>query len=416
MARWIVVGGGAAGCVIAGRISAERGHDVVLIEAGDDHGEGSPPDDRGPYLSDPSRLAQYRVRRRPGGPLVDYTVGRGLGGSSLVNGSIVVAGGPGSTGKGHAVPLVAATEAGPLGPVGRALLSADDRAEPVLLARRGGVRVTAADAYVRPNRDRPNLSVVTATPVDRIVLDGRRAVGVRTAGGTDVAGDRVVVCGGAIGTPVLLLRSGVDTPGVGDHLDDHPAVAFTLDLDRQVRRAAHDITVSLTGHGRQIVALERTGPDSPHGALIAGLTATSGRGRVALDDDGQPVVDLGQLTVERDRAELAAVAAEAIGLLDHRAFRAVVSGVWADDRGTPLSAVDRRDLDRWVVDRLGGFHHVAGTCRRGLVTDAGGWVRGYDGLAVADASLFDEAPPVNIYLATILQAERLARRWLGAGG
>lgn len=417
MARWIVVGGGAAGVVVAAGLSADESAEVVLLEAGADHGAGAVAGDRGPFFGDPDRVVTYPVRRQPDRTAEPYALGTGLGGSSLINGSIVVPGGPGGDGR-HAIPLESPER---IGPLGAALLAADARAERLLLTTGGGRRVTAADAYLRPVSDRPNLDVVTGASVHRVILDGRRAVGVATTDGRTFGGDRIVLTAGALGTPVLLLRSGVDAPGIGHHLQDHPAVAIVLALTQHEPGADderfHDITVATTTASHQIIALERTDPVGAYGALIVGLTQTTSRGTVSIDDDGEAVVSLDQLATADDRSRMVAAALDAIDLAERAAFDRVAIARLADDRGTPLGSLDRGPdaIGGWVRDRLTGFHHVAGTCRRGEVTDDDGWVRGHDHLAVADASLFVDLPSTNPYLATVLQADELVRRWQSDG-
>ena len=140
--RWVVVGGGTAGCVVAGRL-AGAGHDVTVVEAG---------------WAVPPVVSLFDAMAFPGalfkGPAVR---GRGLGGSGAVNGMLMAIG---DREQYHAwgwddvddalarvrVPMAPAVD---LGPVDRALLAAATDAEPAVLAMRDGRRVTAADAYLR---------------------------------------------------------------------------------------------------------------------------------------------------------------------------------------------------------------------------------------------------------------------------
>lgn len=400
MPRWVVVGGGAAGCVVAARLAERPGHEVVLVESGPRF-DGVPTpaaSDLGPYLSDPNRLLPTEVVRRPGRSAEPYLQGRGLGGSSLVNGSIVT----GDDRGGHRLPL---EDPWAHGPVSAALLAADPTARPVRLVRRNRRRVTVADAYLADAPD--SLTVVTDETARSIRFNGRRAVGVELAGGTCDA-DAVVVCAGAIRTPALLLRSGVVVPGLGEHLQDHPAFTLTLSLvDGVADPTAPTISCAADHGGFQLLPVEHLSTPS-YAAMMVGLTRVSSEGRVRLDRDGEPVVELGQLTDPRDRDGLVAGVRSAFDLLSAEPFAAVVERAFVDSAGTTVD--DLRSMpDRcaeFVVEHAGGHYHVAGTARDGVVTDAGR-VRGYDGLFVADASALPGVPRVDPYLAVVTQAERL---------
>ena len=406
---WVVVGGGPAGCVVAHRLAVDPSNRVIVLEAGPDHAPAA--DDHGPRPSDPQRSKPVDVRRRPSdSALVPYAQGHGLGGGSLINAGVVIPDGPGAHG-GHDLPVEQPDE---IGPVARALLAAHPSATRVLRVGRGGRRVTAADAYLRPVVDGDRVVVRTASPVERVLIEDRHATGVALADGTEVAADRIVVCGGAIHTPALLLRSGIDTPGLGHDLQDQPAFTITLDpVDEATHPAAPDIGVAAIGDDHQLLALDRLDGRDRRGALMVGLTVVSSRGRVTIDAAGHPVVELGVLATEADRHALAAGVEDAIATLGHPVFAELAARASIDDRGTPLATVagDRDALRSWVTDHAGGYHHVAGTCRRGAVTDGGGWVRGYHALAVCDASLFDTVPRANNYLSVVLLAQEIADAW-----
>lgn len=409
MSRWLVVGAGSAGCVVAGLLAEHA--DVVLVEAGADHRGDDAPDDGGPRLDDPLLLRpDVMVRRRPGRPLEPYAQGRGLGGSGLINGAVALPGGPGTLEpRGHRLPLESPRSVGPLA---AAVSAATPDAVGLLHVRRDGRRVTTADVYLEPVRDRTEIR--TETPVTRIAIDGRRAIGVVTADGHEIAADHVVVCVGAIETPALLLRSGVDTSGVGEGLQDRPAVFLTLQRSVPTPADAATIAVAVERPGREIVALERMAAGDRLGGLMTGITDVAGIGRVTVVD-GRTQVDLGQLTVPDDVDRLVAVTREAIELCSHPALRDATDGCFLDDAGTTVDAVRDDDaLRTWVLDHHLGYHHVAGSCRRGVVTDETGWVRGYPGLAVADASLLPGVPRHNLHLSVVVQAERLARDWIAA--
>ncbi len=274
---WLVVGGGTAGCVVAARLSENAGDHVVLLEAG---GPTAPP-----MASFLDELAAPGATW-PGG----YPIGRRLGGSSAVNGG-VLSGDVRRLG----TTLLAAEAAGvdELGPVDRALLAAAPDAEMALLARREGRRVTTADCYLAPAVGRPNLEVRTGVEVDHVLLRGGRAVGVVAVNGEHIDGDRVVLCGGAVQSPVVLLRSGIAVGEPGRGLTDHPGRVIELTLHPEV---VVDTGALVTGavlrrsdatHLAEYVAMNHLGAGRPGtGALLVGLLSGGRHGSVGLDASG----------------------------------------------------------------------------------------------------------------------------------
>jgi choline dehydrogenase-like flavoprotein len=385
---WVVVGGGSAGCVV-GRRLADAGHRVTLVEAG-----SAPTSDtiRGPNyfaaLAEPGRLF-------PG----TFPRGRGLGGSSAVNGMIATAGdvrqyeswGWHDTAAAFARVLVPQEPPEPaeLGPVDRALVAAAADAAPVALTRRGGERVTAADAYL--DLAPPDLHVVTDAPVSAVALDGHRAVGVTLAGGVEIHADAIAVAAGAIGSPALLSRSGVEVVGLGDGLRNHPAVPITLTLteDAEVDPEGLVTGTLLRRDGIEVVPLNHLGPGRDGLAmLLVVLMTPGGAGRVRAGD-AVPVVELG--LSDEDRRALDAGVILARDLIDQPPFRRIVADVSV---GAPPA----------------GVFHATSTCAMGVVVSDNGAVVGHDGLYVVDASVFPEVPATNPYLPTLMLAERLGAR------
>ncbi len=283
-AGMIVVGGGTAGCAVAGRI-AEAGERVLLIEAGPDFG---PPDSgRWPQaLLDPSLMPvdqhswSYVNSGDHGMPNMAMPRAKIMGGCSSHNGCAVVWGhrddydawetaGNDGWGASDLLPYlrmanerfrVYVPEKADLTPFHQAVLDAAPAiglppiadfsdldidhglgAGPVNISDR--LRWNASFAYVDPVRDLPNFSLMAETIVDRLLIDRQHAVGVVVRGPNgvqEIFGDQVVLAGGAYGTPLLLQRSGigdpdllealgievqVELPGVGRNLQDHPALS-----------------------------------------------------------------------------------------------------------------------------------------------------------------------------------------------
>jgi 5-(hydroxymethyl)furfural/furfural oxidase len=432
--RWVVVGAGSAGSVVAARVSAFDGVDVELLEVGPDLRRGAvPPGIDGASffdaMSEPGRLHDLTVRLAPGVPARRYPRGRGVGGSSAVNAMVALQGDPelyrswGWTDVDeawrHVVAPREAVADDELGPVDRALLAAAPDAERAVLTRRNGRRVTAAEAMLWPLADRRSLTVRPDTGAARVVLRGRRAIGVETLDGELIEADRVICCAGAIHTPALLLRSGVDTTGIGDGLQDHPSAPLTLILrDGATADPASLAIGSLLRRGDlQFLPMNHLGPDAPGlGLLMVALMRPVGPGGVVRlrDDDprSEPDVDFALLGDERDAATLASGVRSALALLDGDPFRAIVDTVAVDAVGTPAAALaDDAVLHRWVRGAVGDYVHASSTCAMGRVVDTDGAVVGYDGLYVCDASVFPTIPDVNTHLPTTMLAERLTARW-----
>lgn len=412
--RWIVVGAGTAGVIVASRLAEHPEHEVVLLEAG----TADPPAERGDSFFDalavPGRTVDdLTAARVAGGPATPYRRGRGLGGSGVLNAMVALSGGPFvAEHRLHAEPAHPAE----LGPVDRALLEASPDAAPVPLTRRGGRRLTVIDHY--PLDD---VEVRGDAAVDRVELDGSRAVGVRLVDGTEIDADRVVLCAGAIATPVVLLRSGVDVPGVGEGLKDHPSAPITLALRADATADPSSLAVgSMLQRGPiQVLPLNHVGRAAAgYGVLMPALMRVRSEGTVRLDPDrpddptAPPRVDLGMLAHPDDVAGLVDAVSLTLELLGHPAFERIVSGAYVDDVGTGVESLDSRDaIATWLPDHVGDYVHASCTCRMGVVVDERGAVRDHEGLFVCDASVFPDIPEVNTNVPTAMLAETLVRRW-----
>ncbi len=341
---YVIVGAGAAGCVLAYRLSEDPANSVCLIEAG--------PRDSNPFISMPKGVVKVMADPKhswiyPSQP-DDCTAGRSemwargrvLGGSTSINGMMYVRGQPADfdgiaelssddwnwaqIGRAYAAlenhELGKAETRGDRGPLrvtmptmrdalseaqikaGEAMgwprkedVNSPDDDDGIGYAPRtvaGGKRQSAAVAFLRPAEKRPNLTVLTECTVDRVVFDGKRAVGVEYLRGgkrEEVAARReVIVCGGAMASPGILERSGVgdaklldrlgiplvhDNPQVGEGLIEHRGLIMQWKL-------RHDMSQNKQFYGWRLLRstlryyLTRGGPMSAASYEIGGWFRT----------------------------------------------------------------------------------------------------------------------------------------------
>lgn len=287
----VVVGAGAAGCVVASRLAETRERSVLLLEGGPDLPSPIPADWRDgwrlPTIPDwglqsepkaggaPATLRRGRVvggtawltRFAVRGPAADFDAWAGRGNPGWSFADVLPAfrrletdadyGGTEFHGDGGLIPITryathqrseihaAALEAFiALGfpPEPDHNLPAAVGVGPMPMSSRDGARVTSADTYLAPDRRSPNLSVRADSPVAKVVVEAGRATRVLLADGAVIHAGWIVLAAGTYGTPPILMRSGigpaqhlrevgvdvlVDLPGVGSNLADHPAT----DLD-----------------------------------------------------------------------------------------------------------------------------------------------------------------------------------------
>lgn len=292
MYDYIIVGAGSAGCVLANRLTEDPGVSVLLLEAGgsDDKREISIPAAFSKLFKSPSDWAYY-TEEEPlmAGRKMYWPRGKVLGGSSSINAMIYIRGNrgdydawrdAGNDGWGYddVLPYFKKSENQERGPseyhgVGGPLYVSNQRTvNPLSLAfveackemgipanddfngavnegtgvyqvtQKNGARWSAASAYLKPAIKRPNLTVRTQVQVAQILIEQGRATGVISAtdgkNETIRANREVLICGGAINSPQLLMLSGIgpadhlrsvdievvaDLPGVGQNLQDHLA-------------------------------------------------------------------------------------------------------------------------------------------------------------------------------------------------
>lgn len=519
---YVIVGAGSAGCVLAGRLSENRDVSVCVLEAG-----GS---DKKAVIQTPM-LLQFAITNptinwdywtEPQKNLNDRKLywprGKTLGGSSSINAMHYMRGALenydeweqryGATGWGRDAALEAFKRVennenhgapyhgkdgplnvktiDPLNPLTERYFEACRRHQipdnpdhngaqqegfgTYQVTQKDGKRCSAADAFLKPAMQRPNLTVVTGAKARRIVLDNGRAVGVEIESDGEIqtvhANREVILSGGALNSPQLLMLSGIgpadhlrdvgvsveqDLPGVGANLQDHldimaraktksaTSIGYSL---RKFPATARDVLQwALTGTGKFTVnpvqgcgfiksSRARDLPDiqlvfipalaSPHGRdTLTGhgmslhachlYPQSAGSLKLASADPNDPVlIDPNYLDHEEDVEVMTDCLQIARDLLLSDAFEGEFNGL--DLPADP--GASRAQLTDEVRDRAETLYHPTSTCAMGTgelsVTDDQCRVRGVEGLRVVDASVMPRVVGGNTNAPTIMIATRAA--------
>ena len=438
----LVLGGGAAGCALAGRLSENPDRTVCLVEAGPDYGhlsEGRWPAD----ILDPRWLAlESHLWERDDDEDRSQSRARILGGCSAHNACVLLEGAPSDydwgeewsyeafapylrqaheTLCGH---VLADEELTPWHRAFRDAGGAESIVHPVNIV--DGVRWHTGFAYVDPARARENLTVLGDTLVDRVLVDDGRAVGV-VAGGLELRADVVVVAAGAYGSPGILLRSGVGPDGevaelpVGEGLVDHVGTGAAWEPTERLlaETAAHEAEHGLYMGQVTIAASSRScqpgvrdlfvfpaldvGPEIS-GAAFAMKPRSRGSVRLNGPEPETPLaIDHGFLGDERD--------VEVVTEAFERLRELVEAPEIRPYAGVELRPGREVDVEEHVRASARGFFHPVGTCAIGSVVDERCRVLGFENLYVVDASAIPEIPSANTNLTTVALAERAAG-WL----
>ncbi len=317
-----------------------------------------------------------------------------------------------------------------------------------------GVRMSTALTYVNPNRHRLNLTVRANVRVRRILFDGLRATGVEAESKGDtfqIEGEQIVLCSGAIGSPQLLMLSGVgpaeplqklgigvvkDLPGVGQNLRDHPLVPVRVrvtddfPLDATAPRIQTVLRYTASGSdARNDMQIFPSSFSTPLGGdpfaeegirMTCMMELAQSAGELTLqstDLDVQPHINCRYLEEPWDRERLRESVRIVLDLLAHEAFKGIYNGLISP---TEADLVSDEALDDWMLREVCIGQHLSGTCKLGpasdpmAVVDQYGRVHGIEGLRVADASVMPDVIRANTNCTTIMIGERVAD-WIAAG-
>ena len=400
----VVIGGGTAGCTVVSTLASMTTQPIVLIEPG----SPSLHDDESAFfsvLADAALSREVQITLVDGGSDQPYVQAQVLGGGSAINGLLLTGEEPSFLSG-----LTRVASEADCGQVGTALLAENGRFSRLWW---NGGRWNPGRA-VQHLVDEGRVTIISDSVT--YLEHAQRVVTVAHTTNEAIEGSLFVMCAGALATPALLLHSSLEraVSGIGDGLQNHPTITFTLQLKQSVsqRFDAAVVRESRSSSGAELltIAYERTNADdATTGLLSVSLMDPESRGGVWRSQTAMQH-DFNMLATIRDRVAMREAVRELISTAMSASFSAISHRVLVDSDGTSVEVLDamkNAELDEWIAVHLAVVSHAASSCHD--IVDSDGKVRGVGNLYIADSSILHSVPPCSPAGPVVIEASRIAR-------